>query len=142
MNDPQGEWTILAAGGIIFRKDADGIKVLIVHRNRYNDYSLPKGKLDKKENFESAALREVFEETGYKTEITGISGAQSRYLGSKLKITVFFTMSIVDNTQYALNQNTDNEVKETIWINVNDLSSVLSYPEQTELILKTLNNKT
>ncbi len=37
---------------------------LVVHRPRYDDWSLPKGKLDKDESFRDAALREVAEETG------------------------------------------------------------------------------
>ena len=49
-----------AAGGIVVR---DG-RVLVVHRPRYDDWSLPKGKLDAGESWESAAVREVEEETG------------------------------------------------------------------------------
>ena len=39
--------------------------MLVVHRVRYDDWSLPKGKLEAGESFEQAALREVHEETGY-----------------------------------------------------------------------------
>ena len=45
-----------AAGGIVL--DDDG-RVALVHRPRYDDWSLPKGKLDPGESFEEAALREV-----------------------------------------------------------------------------------
>ena len=51
---------IQAAGGVVMR---DG-RVAVVHRPRYDDWSLPKGKLDAGETFEQAALREVWEETG------------------------------------------------------------------------------
>ena len=44
-----------AAGGVIIR---DG-EVAVVHRPRYDDWTLPKGKLDPDESFEEAALREV-----------------------------------------------------------------------------------
>ncbi len=50
-----------AAGGVVV--DGDG-RVCLVHRPRYDDWSLPKGKLDAGESFEEAALREVEEETG------------------------------------------------------------------------------
>ncbi|MFM9127621.1 MAG: NUDIX domain-containing protein, partial [Solirubrobacterales bacterium] len=50
---------IEAAGGVILR---EGL-VCVVHRGRYDDWSLPKGKLDVGESFEEAALREVREET-------------------------------------------------------------------------------
>ena len=51
---------IQAAGGLVVR---DG-EVLVVHRPRYSDWSLPKGKLDPGESWEEAALREVEEEAG------------------------------------------------------------------------------
>ncbi len=57
--------SIMAAGGVLHR-DGDGGKreFLIVHRPRYDDWSLPKGKLNRGESFIKAALREVREETG------------------------------------------------------------------------------
>ncbi len=56
---------IEAAGGVIIR---DG-KIAVVHRDRYDDWSLPKGKLDAGESFEEAALREVREETGLECQL-------------------------------------------------------------------------
>ncbi|MCB9387713.1 MAG: NUDIX hydrolase [Microthrixaceae bacterium] len=59
---------IRAAGGVVWRAHtgdlADGVEVLLVHRPRYSDWSLPKGKLEPGEKHKAAALREVREETG------------------------------------------------------------------------------
>jgi 8-oxo-dGTP diphosphatase len=57
---------IQAAGGVV--QDADG-RIVVVHRPRYDDWSLPKGKLDPGETFEEAALREVWEETGLRARL-------------------------------------------------------------------------
>ncbi len=61
---------VSAAGGVIWRRDDAGtIEVLLVHRPRYADWSLAKGKLDKDEEWEDAAVREVEEETGLLCEL-------------------------------------------------------------------------
>jgi len=58
-----------AAGGVVVRDGESGPEVAVVHRPRYDDWSLPKGKLDPGETFEAAALREVEEETGLRCEL-------------------------------------------------------------------------
>ena len=51
------------------RETGEGPQVAVVHRPRYDDWSLPKGKLADGESFEDAALREVLEETGFQCEL-------------------------------------------------------------------------
>jgi 8-oxo-dGTP pyrophosphatase MutT (NUDIX family) len=53
--------TVRAAGAVLVRDGA----VAIVHRPRYDDWTLPKGKNDPGEDDRAAALREVWEETGH-----------------------------------------------------------------------------
>ena len=56
---------VCAAGGVVWRPtDHGGTEVLLVHRPRYDDWSLPKGKLDDGERWAGAALREVEVESG------------------------------------------------------------------------------
>lgn len=54
----------LAAGGVLYRRSGDRVEVCLVHRPRYDDWSLPKGKLTGGERPLAGALREVAEETG------------------------------------------------------------------------------
>jgi 8-oxo-dGTP pyrophosphatase MutT (NUDIX family) len=65
--DPDHVEVVRAAGGVVWRPTPGGptpAEVLLVHRPRYDDWSLPKGKLDPGETDEAAAVREVAEETG------------------------------------------------------------------------------
>ena len=66
---------VLAAGAVLWRSIGDvasdaSVEIAIVHRPRYDDWSLPKGKVDPGETEAVTAVREVHEETGY-TAILG-----------------------------------------------------------------------
>src|SRR5207302_7956801 len=74
---------VRAAGGVVGRLAPDGeLEVLLVHRPRYDDWSLPKGKLHAEETEEAAALREVEEETGFRCEL-GPELPRSAYTDSR-----------------------------------------------------------
>ncbi|MDQ1629903.1 MAG: 8-oxo-(d)GTP phosphatase [Actinomycetota bacterium] len=61
--------TILAAGGVLWRGSATDPEVALVHRPRYDDESLPKGKAKPGEHLLVTAVREMTEETGYAPRI-------------------------------------------------------------------------
>lgn len=65
---------IRAAGGVLWRPasgegNAGDVEVAIVHRPRYDDWCLPKGKLTQGESYLDAAIREVLEETGFHVRV-------------------------------------------------------------------------
>jgi 8-oxo-dGTP diphosphatase len=60
-----GSGVVHAAGGVVLRDGVDAPEVLLVHRPRYDDWTLPKGKAEPGEDPAATALREVVEETGY-----------------------------------------------------------------------------
>jgi len=60
---------VLAAGGVVWRQDGNDLLVALVHRRRYDDWTLPKGKARSDERLLLAALREVGEETGAEVEV-------------------------------------------------------------------------
>lgn len=68
---PPGTAPIRAAGVLMWRSSQDdgGLWVALVHRPRYDDWSWPKGKLKRGEDFPAAALREAREETGWECEL-------------------------------------------------------------------------
>ncbi|HSP66068.1 MAG TPA: NUDIX domain-containing protein, partial [Candidatus Deferrimicrobium sp.] len=64
--DPQLRVGVRAAGGRVIRRGSDdAVRLVVVHRPRYDDWSFPKGKQRRGETLLAAALREVREETGF-----------------------------------------------------------------------------
>ena len=60
---------IRAAGAVLWRPANPGLQVCLVHRPKYDDWSLPKGKVDDNEHIVMTAVREVYEETGHRVVI-------------------------------------------------------------------------
>jgi 8-oxo-(d)GTP phosphatase len=59
---------IQAAGAVLWRKASNGdLEIAIIHRPKYDDWSLPKGKVEPGESHISAGYREIQEETGYES---------------------------------------------------------------------------
>jgi 8-oxo-dGTP diphosphatase len=116
-----------AAGGIVL--DDEG-RVAIVHRPRYDDWSLPKGKLDAGESFEEAALREVEEETGMRCEL-GDELDPVRYRDNKgrPKLVRYWLMHVEDDPGFVPND----EVDELRWVTPGEAAELLTYPHDAEL---------
>jgi 8-oxo-dGTP pyrophosphatase MutT (NUDIX family) len=115
---------IEAAGGAIWRVTGKGaVKVLLVHRERYDDWSLPKGKLEPEETHRQAALREVEEETGFVCT-TGAELPEVRYRDRKdrPKRVRYWAMEIVAGTFEP-----NDEVDEIRWLPLDDATTTLTY---------------
>ncbi len=69
---------VTAAGALVWRVGRAGLEVVVVHRPRYDDWSWPKGKLEREESFPAAGVREVFEETGLRIKL-GIALPSAHY---------------------------------------------------------------
>ena len=66
MSKEDGTPLIQAAGAVLWRKNENSeIEIAVIHRPRYDDWSLPKGKVENGESHIATAYREVLEETGY-----------------------------------------------------------------------------
>jgi 8-oxo-dGTP diphosphatase len=75
------EKLVEAAGGVLWRPatGGSGIEVALVHRPKYDDWSIPKGKLEIGEHPVVGGVREVWEETGY-VGVPGRALGEIRYL--------------------------------------------------------------
>ncbi len=124
--------TIRAAGGIVLRAGGGGLEVLVVHRPAYDDWSLPKGKLDPGEDDETAALREVAEETGVEARIVGDAGS-IEYVDrrGRPKTVRYFMMEPIASFDVRL---PDDEVDIVAWWPVSDARTALTYPRDCDLL--------
>ncbi len=115
---------VWAAGGVVWRTGTTGQpEMLLVHRPKYDDWTFAKGKLDPGENSETAAVREVEEETGLRC-VLGQELCTTRYLDRKgrVKAVRYWAMTVVGG---AFTPN--DEVDETCWLDIEAARGRLSY---------------
>jgi 8-oxo-dGTP diphosphatase len=118
---------VQAAGGVVLR---DGL-VALVHRPRYDDWSLPKGKLDPGESFEETALREVEEETGLRCRLVRELPTVKYDVRGRLKVVRYWAMEVTDETRFVPND----EVDEVRWVEPQEALALLSYDRDREPVL-------
>jgi len=126
---------IRAAGGVVHRRDPDGNwLLLLVHRPRYDDWSLPKGKADDGESPKQTALREVEEETGLRCRL-GSPAGETRYRDAKgrSKLVRYWLMEPTTSTfEFSAND----EVDQVQWCSRTEADRLLSYDHDRELLRK------
>lgn len=130
MNAP-GTTIVQAAGGVVWRRAATGgIEVLLVHRPRYDDWTVPKGKLNPGEHHADAALREVEEETGLRCEL-GRELPSTSYTDrrGRPKQVRYWAMTPRDGRF-----GPTDEVDEVRWLPVEQARSMLSYPRDRSVL--------
>ena len=129
------ETAVYAAGGVVWRLVGDKLKVLLIHRTRYRDVTLPKGKVDPGEMLAETAVREIFEETGIQVRL-GVAVGVSRYrLPSKrTKIVHYWAAEATDAAISASAFVPNREIAALEWVGVKKARSHLSYPVDVEIL--------
>ena len=118
-----------AAGGLVVRQGERGSEVLLVHRQRYDDWTFPKGKVDPGESDEDAARREVEEETGFRC-VLDLELPSTQYLDARgrPKVVRYWLMHVIDGS-FAVN----NEVDQIEWMTADAARARLTYDRDREL---------
>jgi 8-oxo-dGTP pyrophosphatase MutT (NUDIX family) len=126
-----GSWGVIkAAGGIVWKETPEGRKVAVVHRARYGDWCLPKGKLKRNESWEEAAVREVKEETGCDARITGVAGSVSYEVKDTPKTVRFFSMEVLGECLFVPSE----EVREVVWLLPEEAIEKLDYKGERDVL--------
>jgi 8-oxo-dGTP pyrophosphatase MutT (NUDIX family) len=122
--------TVRAAGGLVWRNGPNGVEIVLVHRPAYDDWSFPKGKLNRGETEEACALREVEEETGLRCRL-GREIGTIRYRDSRdrPKTVRYWEMEPSGGELRAAH-----EVDDARWVSLTDADAMLSYEHDRELL--------
>jgi 8-oxo-dGTP diphosphatase len=118
---------VQAAGGVIVREG----RICVIHRPRYEDWSLPKGKLDAGEASQDAALREVWEETGLtarcERELTPHEYVDRK---GRPKIVRWWRMTVDEVAPFEVND----EVDQRRWVTPAEAERLLDYEHDRALV--------
>jgi len=124
---------VLAAGAVLWQPDPDSgdTRVAVVHRPRYDDWSLPKGKLDPGETEPVAAVREIFEETGQRAHLGPRLGPVSYPIPGGTKLVHYWS---------ARGHGGDfvpgDEVDQLLWLPIAEASKRLTYRADRKILTR------
>lgn len=139
--DKRTQPVVHAAGGVLWRPGVHGPEVALVHRPRYDDWSLPKGHVEADEHPVVGGLREVVEETGFGARFVRAVGKAAydvprrrRHGGSgdTARKRVTYWSALAGDGTFAPNEETD----ELRWVSVKDGAKLLTYPIDQRILRK------
>jgi 8-oxo-dGTP diphosphatase len=126
----KGKEEVRAAGGLVVRRTDGKVEIAVVHRPRYDDWSIPKGKLEPDESFKEGALREVEEETGFECELGDeLSPVSYRDRKGRRKLVRYWEMRPRGGS-FEVND----EVDELRWVTPKKAVSLLDYDHDRRLV--------
>jgi 8-oxo-dGTP pyrophosphatase MutT (NUDIX family) len=131
---PSGSRIVYAAGAVLWRTGAadpagPALEVAVIHRPRYDDWSLPKGKVDPGETAPVAAVREVLEETGHRAILGRRLDMVSYPIDQGIK-KVYYWAARSSGGEFTPHS----EVDELVWLPVADAKDKLSYPHDRKML--------
>ncbi len=127
---------VAAAGTVTFRPGSNGVpEVLLVHRPRYDDWSLPKGKVEPDEYLAGCAVRETWEETATRVRLGLPVGRISYPVGGGVKEVSYWRASVSAARQHR----PGSEVDQAVWLSVPRALRQLTYPDEGAVLREAAN---
>lgn len=126
---------VYAAGALVWRIVEGKLRILVIHRTKYADVTLPKGKVDPGETLPETAVREIFEETGIRVNLGVPIGVSHYRLPSRRQKIVHYwsahaTDAAVRRSAFVPNK----EVAGLEWVSPKRALKYLSYPVDVEIV--------
>jgi len=125
---------IRAAGGVVWRETPAGRTLAVIHRPKYDDWSLPKGKLQAGETPPQAAIREVREETACDAALGPFIGCATYPVPGAQKLVLFWQMTVTAEHAFA----PSTEVDRLAWLSPADALSRLDHPAERVILEEAL----
>jgi 8-oxo-dGTP diphosphatase len=126
---------IYAAGAVCWRVVDGKVIVLVIHRTRYGDVTLPKGKVDPGETLPQTAVREIEEETGLKVALGVPLGVSDYPLASgRNKIVHYWSAEVTDEAIAKSTFLPNSEVAALEWVTIKKARSYLTYERDVEIL--------
>jgi len=127
------DYQIMASGGVLIRKgghEKNEFFYALIHRPRYNDWSLPKGKQESGEDALACALRETLEETGYTcTPVDEIGSSSYKDNRGRSKLVRFWLMRVTEG-KFVPNEEADS----LAWLPFDLATKTLTYEKDREVL--------
>lgn len=123
-----------SCGAVIFRKNKNDVKLLLVKNHNGRHWSFPKGHIEENETEEETAIREIKEETNLDVKIMDNFREVSRYcpFGKIIKEVVFFlARTVSDNIKLQ-----ESEIDSFLWVDIDGAKKLCSYENDFNLIDK------
>lgn len=126
---------ILAAGVVCWREEAGKLEVLLVHRKQYDDWSFPKGKVDKGEYLPETAVREMEEETGVRLKLgRKLSTIKYKVSSGEDKEVHYWASKLRQSAWAKAKFNPNDEISALEWLPAKKALGALSYPHDKTLL--------
>lgn len=123
---------IRAAGALLWRENSDlFVEIAMVHRPRYDDWTLPKGKIEGNESAIACALREVQEETGITGRFTRqLKTVEYEENGQNKRVKFWAAQCALSQSEFVPNE----EVDQLRWLSGLEALALATYPTDKEVI--------